>query len=87
VGSVFVHYTPKHGSWLNQAEIAISLLSRHCLSQRRIGDRAALRRQTQARSRRMNHACVPIQWEFTRIKARKTFDCTITRSLYPALAR
>ena len=31
-----VHYTPKHGSWLNQAEIAISLFSRQCLGQRRI---------------------------------------------------
>jgi hypothetical protein len=29
-----VHYTPKHGSWLNQAEIAISLFSRQCLGQR-----------------------------------------------------
>lgn len=36
-----VHYTPKHGSWLNQAEIAISLFSRQCLGQRRIGDRAS----------------------------------------------
>jgi transposase len=39
-----VHYTPKHGSWLNQAEIAISLLSRQCLGQRRIGDQATLRK-------------------------------------------
>jgi len=31
-----VHYTPKHGSWLNQAEIEISLFSRQCLGQRRI---------------------------------------------------
>ena len=46
-----VHYTPKHGSWLNQAEIAISLFSRQCLGQRRIGDRASLRKQTQAWSR------------------------------------
>ena len=37
-----VHYTPKHGSWLNQAEIEISLLARQCLGQRRIGDRAHL---------------------------------------------
>src|SRR6266478_5657845 len=41
-----VHYTPKHGSWLNQAEIAISLFSRQCLGQRRIGDRASLRKET-----------------------------------------
>ena len=39
-----VHYTPRHGSWLNQAEIAISLFSRQCLGRRRIGDRASLRR-------------------------------------------
>jgi len=77
-----VHYTPKHGSWLNQAEIAISLFSRQCLGQRRIGDRASLRRQTQAWSRRMNRHCVPIQWQFTRKKARTTFDYTITRSGY-----
>jgi hypothetical protein len=75
-----VHYTPKHGSWLNQAEIAISLFSRQCLGQRRIGDRASLRRQTQAWSRRMNRHRAPIQWKFTRKKARRTFDCTITRS-------
>jgi transposase len=36
-----VHYTPKHGSWLNQAEIAISLFSRQCLGRRRIGDQAS----------------------------------------------
>ncbi len=77
-----VHYTPKHGSWLNQAEIAISLFSRQCLGHRRIGDRTSLGRQTQAWSRRMNRHRVPIQWQFTRKKARTTFDYTITRSRY-----
>ncbi len=77
-----VHYTPKHGSWLNQAEIAIRLFSRQCLGQRRIGDRASLRRQTLAWSRRMNRHHLPIQWKFTRKKARTTFDYTITRSRY-----
>ena len=77
-----VHYTPKHGSWLNQAEIAISLFSRQCLGQRRIGEPASLRRQTQAWSRRMNRHRVPIQWQFTRKKARTTFDYIITRSRY-----
>jgi hypothetical protein len=43
-----VHYTPKHGSWLNQAEIAISLFSRQCLGKRRIGDRVSLRKETRA---------------------------------------
>jgi transposase len=58
-----VHYTPKHGSWLNQAEIAISLYSRQCLGARRIADRASLGNQTRAWSRRMNRHRVPIQWE------------------------
>ena len=68
-----VHYTPKHGSWLNQAEIAISLFSRQCLGRRRIADRTSLRKETQAWSRRMNRHRVPIQWKFTRKKARNTF--------------
>jgi len=75
-----VHYTPKHGSRLNQAEIAISLFSRQCLGQRRIGDRASLRRQTLAWSRRMNRHHLLIQWKFTRKKARATFAYTITRT-------
>ena len=77
-----LHYTPKHGSWLNQVEIAISLFSRQCLGQRRIADRASLRKETRAWSRRMNRRRIPIQWGFTRKKARKTFDYTITRSRY-----
>lgn len=77
-----VHYTAKHGSWLNQAEIAISLFSRQCLGRRRIGDRALLRRETQAWSRRMNRHCVPIQWTFTRKKARSRFDYLTKRSRY-----
>jgi transposase len=77
-----VHYTPRHGSWLNQAEIAISLFSRQCLGRRRIGDRASLRRETRAWGRRMNRHPVPIQWEFTRKKARALFDYRITRSRY-----
>src|ERR1700746_799833 len=80
-----VHYTPKHGSWLNQAEIAISLFSRRCLGQRRIGDRASLRRQTQAWGRRMNRDQVTIDWRFTRKHARLKFGYKrnyITRSRY-----
>jgi hypothetical protein len=77
-----VHYTPKHGSWLNQAEIAISLSSRQCLGQRRIGDRASLRKQTRAWNRRGNRDRVMIQWSFTRKQARKKFGYKITRSRY-----
>jgi hypothetical protein len=47
-----VHYTPKHGSWLNQAEIAISLLG-NAWANARIGDRASLRKQTGAWNRRV----------------------------------
>jgi len=43
-----VHYTPKHGSWLNQAEIEISLLARQCLAKRRIPTLAILQRETAA---------------------------------------
>jgi len=82
VGSIYGAPHPKYGSWLNQAEIAISLFSRQCLGRRRIGDRSSLRRETRAWSRRMNHHCVPIQWHFTRKNARKAFDYTITRSGY-----
>jgi transposase len=77
-----VHYTPKHGSWLNQAEIAISLFSRQCLGHRRIGNRTSLHNETRAWSRRMNRHPIPIQWGFTRKKARNTFGYTITRSRY-----
>ena len=76
------HYTPKHGSWLKQAEIAISLFSRQCLGRRRIGDRASLHRETRAWSRHMNRHPIPIRWSFTRKKARNTFDYKISRSRY-----
>jgi transposase len=77
-----VHYTPKHGSWLNQAEIAIGLFSRQCLGRRRIGDEDSLRKESRAWNRRVNHDQVKIQWSFTRKKARQKFGYTITRSRY-----
>lgn len=55
-----VHYTPKHGSWLNQAEIEISMFSRHCLGKRRIPTIKDLRSQARAWNRRMNHDRVTI---------------------------
>ena len=67
------HYTPKHGSWLNQAEIEISLFSRQCLGQRRIGDLPSLQRETRAWNRRMNRKRVRIGWTFDRKQARKKF--------------
>lgn len=68
-----VHYTPKHGSWLNQAEIEISLFSRQCLGTRRIGDLPSLQRETRAWNRQVNRKRVQINWKFGRKQARKKF--------------
>jgi hypothetical protein len=68
-----VHYTPKHGSWLNQAEIELSLFSRQCLGKRRIPDLEMLQRETQAWNRQANRERTKINWRFTRRKARKLF--------------
>src|SRR2546428_8854251 len=68
-----VHYTPKHGSWLNQAEIEISLFSRQCLGHRRILDLATLKGQARAWNQRTNQGHVTIQWKFDRKAARRTF--------------
>jgi len=75
-----VHYTPKHGSWLNQAEMEVSLFSRQCLGKRRIGNIAALRKQARAWDRRVNRDRITIQWKFTRRQARRTLHYAITRS-------
>jgi hypothetical protein len=68
-----VHYTPTHGSWLNQAEIEIGLLSRQCLGRRRIPDLATLQHETRAWNRRMNRSRVRINWRFDRTAARRKF--------------
>jgi transposase len=68
-----VHYTPKHGSWLNQAEIEISLFARQCLGKRRISTLDTLRREARAWNRKVNRVRVKINWQFTRRKARAKF--------------
>ena len=68
-----VHYTPKHGSWLNQAEIEIGILSRQCLGNRRIPDLKTLRREVRAWNRRMNRDRIRINWKFDRRAARRKF--------------
>jgi hypothetical protein len=77
-----VHYTPKHGSGVNQAKIAIGLFSRQCLGRRRIGDEDSLWKEGRAWNRRVNRDQVKIQWSLTRKKARQKFAYTITRSRY-----
>lgn len=74
-----IHYTPKHGSWLNIAEIELSVLSRQCLD-RRIPDRDTLIREVNAWETRRNAACAPVQWRFTTADARVKL-----KQLYPSI--
>ena len=73
------HYTPKHGSWLNMAEIELSVLTRQCLS-RRIPDQEMLKREIQAWQDRRNQQRATVQWQFTnddaRIKLKKLYPST-----------
>lgn len=74
-----IHYTPKHASWLNMAEIELSALSRQCLN-RRIARQDTLTRQIQAWFQLRNAAKSTVDWQF------KTKDARIKlRSLYPSL--
>lgn len=77
-----IHYTPKHGSWLNQAEIEVSLLSRQCLGQRRIGDLPVLCGEVHAWERRINRDHTTIDWKFTRKQARRKLHYSTTRARY-----
>jgi hypothetical protein len=72
------HYTPKHGSWLNMAEVELAALSRQCLG-RRIGTIEELGREVMAWAERRNEDRVGINWRFTTAKARVKL-----RRLYPS---
>ena len=73
------HYTPKHGSWLDMAEIELGILGRQCLSQR-IDNIEDLRRQTHAWETSRDKAEVKVNWQFTtadaRIKLRRLYPST-----------
>jgi DDE superfamily endonuclease len=71
------HYTPKHGSWLNMAEIELAVLSTQCLDQR-LGDPATVRRAIAAWETRRNAAKATVNWQFTTAKARRKL-----KRLYP----
>ena len=73
-----IHHTPKHGSWLNMAEIELSALGRQCLS-RRIAHQDTLKRQIAGWEEKRNAARPQITWQFTTQNAR-----TKLRSLYPS---
>ena len=68
-----VHYTPTHGSWLNQAEIEIGMFSRQCLGKRRIPSLKILKAEARAWNRRVNRDRVKIAWKFDRKTARRKF--------------
>ena len=74
-----IHYTPKHGSWLNMAEIEIGAMVGQCLD-RRIPDRDFLRREVEAWQERRNHESVRVDWRFTTADARVKL-----KSLYPSV--
>lgn len=64
-----IHFTPRHGSWLNMAEIELSVLSRQCLSER-MNDKENLKAQVAAWQDRRNASSVTIDWRFTTEDAR-----------------
>lgn len=74
-----IHHTPKHGSWLNMAEIELSVLSRQCLD-RRIESKEVLRREIEAWEADRNEREVGVKWQFTtadaRIKLRRLYPTT-----------
>lgn len=74
-----VHHTPKHASWLNQAEIEINLFGRQCLGKRRLPTIEALSRQAEAWCQRANDENVSINWTFTKKKAQEKFHYKKTR--------
>jgi DDE superfamily endonuclease len=74
-----LHYTPKHGSWLNMAEIELSVLARQCLA-RRLPDQATLKREVAAWEERRNAESRTIDWQFTTVDARIKL-----KRLYPSI--
>lgn len=74
-----IHYTPKHGSWLDMAEIELGILSRQCLN-RRLGTLEELVRQVQAWEKDRNAKQSKVIWRFTNSQARIKL-----RKLYPTI--
>jgi hypothetical protein len=74
-----IHYTPKHGSWLNMAEIELSVLKGQCLD-RRIHDMATVQAEVAPWSRERNNSTKKIEWQFTTSDARIKL-----KRLYPKL--
>lgn len=75
------HYTPKHGSWLNMAEMEFSVFSRQCWD-RRIPDEATLGSEIQALEAERNQASARVNWQFTSREARRKLQ-----HLYPSISK
>jgi hypothetical protein len=75
-----IHYTPKHGSWLNMAEIELSILHRQCLD-RRLADKETVQREAAAWERERNAAQMTVDWRFTTADARIKL-----KRLYPSIS-
>jgi hypothetical protein len=73
-----IHYTPKHGSWLNMAETELSVLARQCLD-RRLESKTLLAQEVAAWEKERNQACTKIDWRFTTQDARVKL-----KRLYPS---
>ena len=76
-----IHYTPKHGSWLNMAEIELSVLSGQCLD-RRIESEDELKREVASWQEKRNNKEAKVNWHFTTQDAR-----TKLKRLYPSLSQ
>jgi hypothetical protein len=76
-----IHYTPKHGSWLNMAETELSVLSRQCLD-RRIDGKEIMEQEIAAWEQNRNEACTRINWRFTTATARIKL-----KRLYPSFEK
>jgi transposase len=76
-----LHYTPKHGSWLNMAEIDLSRLSGQCLD-RRIGSEDELKREVAARPQKSNTSNAKVNWQFTTRDVRIKLE-----HLYPSISQ
>lgn len=74
------HATPKHGSWLNMAEIELSVLARQCLKER-MESQSSVQQQVAAWQQQRNAAAVKVDWRFTtedaRIKLKRLYPCIL----------
>ena len=75
-----IHYTPKHGSWLNIAEIELSALATQCLGNRRIPNIEALNKELLAWETKRNTCQKGVDWQFTTYDARNKL-----KRLYPVI--